>query len=135
MKLLTTAISMRWENEVFHHRTHFLWVLNAERIWSDLSTALIFMLYVLKIVGCFTSLSPHSPSVLTLQVTWPCSFALPTVVIMDTTLSTHWSTRQGGSLTQRILPRSRPLAHSWLFLRASGKLRLLGKIVPVAMTP
>ena len=44
MKLLITAISVRWKNKVFHHRTHFGWVLNAERIWSDLSTAFIFML-------------------------------------------------------------------------------------------
>ena len=44
MKLLTTAISMRWKNKVFHHSTHFRWVLNVERIWSDLSTAFIFML-------------------------------------------------------------------------------------------
>ena len=60
---------------------------------------------------------------------------LPTVVMDTTLLSTHCSTRQGGSLTQCIVPRSRPLAHSWLFLRAGGKLRLLGKIVPMATTP
>ena len=47
----------------------------------------------------------------------------------------HCSSRQGGSLTQRILPRSRPLAHSMLFLRARGKLHLLSKIVPTATTP
>ena len=83
-----------------------------------------------------SGVSPHSPSVLTVRVTWPCSFALPTVVMMDTTLlSTHCSRRQGGSLTQRILPRSRPLAHSWLFLRVGRKLCLLEKIVRVATTP
>ena len=80
------------------------------------------------------SLCP-SPSFLTLRDTWPWSFALPAVVIMDTTLlSTHCRTKQGESLTQRIYPRSLSLAHSLLFLRAAGKLHLESKIVPVART-
>ena len=40
--MFTTAMSMRWKNIVFHHRRHLRWMLNVERILSDLSTAFIF---------------------------------------------------------------------------------------------
>ena len=128
MKLLTTAISMRWKKKVLDHRTHFCWVPNAESIWSDHVVGLKNFSLLYKALSPFIIRS-YSPGHLALFI------LLPTVIMDTTLLSTHCSTRQGGSLTQCIVPRSRPLAHSWLFLRAGGKLRLLGKIVPMATTP
>ena len=42
---------------------------------------------------------------------------------MDVKIETtwYWRTKQGGSLSQRMLPFSFPLAYSLLFLSAAGK--------------
>ena len=79
------------------------------KIWSDRSTAFIYLLYVAMAWGCCTTLVLQIPALLVFRLTCRQSFAFSILVNIETTLlSNHCKARTGGSLCQCIL-----LLHIW----------------------
>ena len=124
MKPLTIAISMRWKNKVFHHRKHLRITLLVPMRWSEWSTPFIYLLYLSMALGWSTITLVHTLSVLVFLSVGTLSLALSRVVSTDTTLlSIHYKQRQGGTLSQRILPLSCFFAHCYPFFMLTGNCR------------
>lgn len=118
MELFTIDISIWWNKRIFHHFLHFIRTLLVPSIWSERSTAFIFLLYFSIAPGCGIFLVLHWPWVFAFRLTFFLTFALSIVLIIETTLlSTHCNTRQGGSLSPIFF-----LAHSLLFFKIYRKI-------------
>ena len=112
IKPLTTAISKRWKNKIFHHLKHFRIILLVPMSWSERSTPFKYLLYLSMALGWWTVMSFYTLPLLNFLIAETLLLALSRVVTMDTALlSTHYKTRQGGSLSQCIFPLSNLFAH------------------------